>query len=119
MDALFDDSVSAVSDLLTQVIHIDIIAVRSGKFLRLDHPLRSRLVEGSTEDSFTDAYLLLSSMIHPTVEEGESLIHIILLVLKLLIPESLPILLELSSEGVLGAARIVYEGTILGLVTTS
>ena len=119
MDALFDDCVSAVSDLLTQVIHIDIIAVRSGKFLRLGHPLRSRLVEGSTEDSFTDSHLLLSSMIHPTVEEGESLIHIILLVLKLLIPESLPILLELSSEGVLGAARIVDEGTILGLVTTS
>ena len=40
-------------------------------------------------------------------------------VLKLLIPESLSIFLELSSEGVLGAARIVYEGTILGLVTTS
>ena len=108
-------------DLLSEMVGVQFTAVRSGKLIRVVHQasvLRvHRSIKGSIEGTIitTECVPVLSStnwIVNTSIEE--SVAHQILIILMglhlllLLMLESLPILFQLASKGILRTTRIIH-----------
>ena len=106
MDALFNDSVSATANLFAKVICVEITAIRRCKIFAIQE-VRCRTTEaigavigGATELVLLHRMALVLVMLigSPVIEECKTSMLLMMLLKKLLVPESLPVLFEFSCE---------------------
>ena len=91
VNALLNNSISAVADLLTEVVHVNVAAGRRRELIRIIHQraLWVNLTEGiafestaiSTHLTWTMTWINFS-ILHPTIEEGVTLILLLLLTVQ-------------------------------------
>ena len=114
MHALFDDSVGSVTDLLPEVVHVQVTAVWRCKLVRVHEGPGLRImescrcpVEGAIERVAIGTGLVgcchheVIAVVHPAVEEGvahQILIVLMMLVLLLSVLKSLSVFLQLACE---------------------
>jgi len=105
MDAFFDDSICAVTNLLAEVISVEIGAVRRSEVFPKDVRRVHASVVGSAPELLLATTVVLACTI---VEKSESTVLLMVLLEHFLIPEGLPVFFQLPGERVLYFARMIH-----------